>query len=141
MISSLKIDNLKTFSMFLGLHANPVHCIRQQFFSLSVKKPSLDLIFFSYAIPSSSKNEKHCQMLSRLFVAFLLSKNILWVLMLPFFSYKYNKLLAYKNLKFSKNQKFFFFYFCVLIWLIFRMELLIKDLCGYAAAVHRAPTP
>ena len=81
-------------------------------------------------------------MLSRLFVAFLLSKNILWVLMLPFFSYKYNKLLAYKNLKFSKHQKcLFFYYFCVLIWLIFRMELLIKDHCAYAAAVHRAPTP
>ena len=102
MILLSKIGNLKAFSMFLGLvkyqeksynilclldegvakicnkfEYLPIRPIHQvvNFFPLRQKANSV-FKFFSNAILSSSKNEKHCQDFS---VAFLLSKKILSV--------------------------------------------------------------
>ena len=62
--------------------AQPIQPIWQPFFALpwsALKKPPLEFNFFNiFGIPSSSRHEKCCQMLERLFVLFHHSRNIPW---------------------------------------------------------------
>ena len=59
----------------------PIQPIWQQFFALpwsALKKPSWELNFLHiFAVPLSSRHEKCCQILERLFVAYHHSRNIL----------------------------------------------------------------
>ena len=65
-----------------GMLNYAIQPIWQQFIALSwsaLKKPSWDLNFLHiFAVPSSSRHEKCCQILERLFVVFHHSKNIPW---------------------------------------------------------------
>ena len=60
----------------------PIQPIWQQFFALpwsALKKQSWELNFLHiFAVPLSSRHEKCCQILERLFVVFHHSRNILW---------------------------------------------------------------
>ena len=62
--------------------AQPIQPIWQHIFALpwsALKKPPWEFNFFHiFGIPSSSRHEKYCQMLERLFVVFHHPRNIPW---------------------------------------------------------------